>query len=253
MVEFISHCAQVTEIPVSKLLKWLGLSRGRYYRWVERYGQENQHNAPVPRRFWLLPREREAIIQYALDHPLEGYRRLTFMMLDEDVVACSPSSVYRVLKGAGLIRNKSAESSRKGQGFNHPDCPHKHWHIDIAYLNVSGTFYYLCSILDGYSRLIVHWEIREQMCERDVETILQRAKERYPFATPRIISDNGPQFIAREFKEYIRLMGMTHVRTSPFYPQSNGKLERWHKSLKQEVIRPKVPLSLEEASNSKFG
>ena len=95
--------------------------------------------------------------------------------------------------------------------------------------------------------MVVHWEIRVQMCERDVEIILQRAKERYPQATPRIISDNGPQFIARDFKEYIRLMGMTHVRTSPLYPQSNGKLERWHKSLKQEVIRPKVPLSLEDA------
>ena len=243
MVAFISHCADRTEIPVSKLVKWLGLSRGRYYRWVERYGQENRHNAPVPRRFWLLTWEREAIIQYAVDHPLEGYRRLTFMMLDAGVVACSPSSVYRVLKGAGLIRSKSAEPSRKGQGFNHPDRPHEHWHIDIAYLNVSGTFYYLCSILDGYSRMIVHWEMRE----RDVEIILQRAKERYPLATPRIISDNGPQFIAREFKAYIRLMGMTHVRTSPFYPRSNGKLKRWHKSLKQEVIRPKVPLSLEEA------
>jgi putative transposase len=95
--------------------------------------------------------------------------------------------------------------------------------------------------------MIVHWEIREQMCERDVEIILQRAKERYPQTTHRIISDNGPQFIAKDFKEYIRLMGMTHVRTSPFYPQSNGKLERWHKSLKQEVIQPKVPLSLEDA------
>ncbi len=232
---------------MSKLLRWLGLSRGRYYRWVVRYGQENQHNAPVPRRFWFLDWEREAIIQYALEHPLEGYRRLTFMMLDADVVACSPSSVYRVLKGTGLIRSKSAESSSKGQGFKHPNHPHKHWHIDIAYLNVSGTFYYLCSILDGFSRMVVHWEIREQMCERDVEIILQRAKERYPQATPRIISDNGPQFIARDFKEYIRLMGMTHVRTSPLYPQSNGKLERWHKSLKQEVIRPKVPLSLEDA------
>ncbi len=70
--------------------------------------------------------------------------------------------------------------------------------------------------------MIVHWEIREQMCERDVETILQRAKERYPLATPRIISDNGPQFTAKDFKEYIRLMGMTHVRASPFYPQSSG-------------------------------
>jgi putative transposase len=85
------------------------------------------------------------------------------------------------------------------------------------------------------------------LCDRDVEIILQRAKERYPQATPRIISDNGPQFIAKDFKEYIRLIGMTYVRTSPFYPQRNGKLERWHKSLKQEVIRPKVPLSLEDA------
>jgi hypothetical protein len=93
----------------------------------------------------------------------------------------------------------------------------------------------------------VHGEIHEQKCERDVEIIPQRAKERYPLGTPRIIPDNGPQFIAREFKEYIRLMGMTLVRTSPFYPQRNGKLERWHNPLKQEVIRPKVPLSLEDA------
>ena len=114
IVVFISQCARRTEIPVSKLLTWLGLSRGRYYRWVARYGQENQHNAPVPRWFWLLAWEREAIIRYALDHPLEGYRRLAFMMLDADVVACSPSSVYRVLKGADLMRTKSAQVSRKG-------------------------------------------------------------------------------------------------------------------------------------------
>jgi transposase InsO family protein len=77
--------------------------------------------------------------------------------------------------------------------------------------------------------------------------ILQRAKEKYPEAKPRIISDNGPQFIARDFKEFIRISGMTHVRTSPYYPQSNGKIERWHKSLKSECIRPGTPLSLEDA------
>jgi putative transposase len=85
------------------------------------------------------------------------------------------------------------------------------------------------------------------MTEPDVETILQRARERYPDARPRIISDNGPQFIAKDFKEFIRLCGMTHVRTSPYYPQSNGKIERWHRSLKAECIRPGVPLSLEDA------
>ncbi len=119
--------------------------------------------------------------------------------------------------------------------------------IDVSYINISGTFYYLCSVLDGCSRSIVHWEIREQMKEADIETILQRAKEKHPQARPRVISDNGPQFIARDFKEFIRISGMTHVRTSPYYPQSNGKLERWHQSLKRESIRPRCPLSLEDA------
>src|SRR5258708_3433268 len=85
------------------------------------------------------------------------------------------------------------------------------------------------------------------MTEAEVETILQRARERFPGERPRIISDNGPQFIARDFKEFIRICGMTHVRTSPYYPQSNGKLERWHKSLKSECIRPGTPLSLDDA------
>jgi len=83
----------------------------------------------------------------------------------------------------------------------------------------------LCSILDGFSRFLVHWDLRESMRETDIEVILQRAKEKYPEAKPRNISDNGPQFIARDFKEFIRISGMTHVRTSPNYPQSNGKLE----------------------------
>jgi putative transposase len=85
------------------------------------------------------------------------------------------------------------------------------------------------------------------MTEAEVELILQRAKEKVPEGKPRVISDNGPQFIARDFKEFIRISGMTHVKTSPFYPQSNGKIERWHQSLKQECIRPGVPLSLEDA------
>jgi len=89
--------------------------------------------------------------------------------------------------------------------------------------------------------------LRESMTEADIEIILERAKELHPEAKPRIISDNGPQFIAKDFKEVIRISGMTHVRTSPYYPQSNGKIERWYKSLKGECIRPGTPLSLEDA------
>ncbi|MCA9947518.1 MAG: transposase family protein, partial [Anaerolineales bacterium] len=131
---------------------------------------------------------------------------------------------------------------------NQPQQAHQHWHIDITYINICGTFYYLCTILDGYSRYIVHWEIRAAMTEADVETVLQRAREQFPHAKPRVISDNGPQFIARDFKQFIRLCGMKHVRTSPYYPQSNGKIERWHQTLKQECIRPGTPLSPTDAN-----
>jgi len=85
------------------------------------------------------------------------------------------------------------------------------------------------------------------MTEADVETIVQRAREAFPGVTPRIISDNGPQFVARDFKSFVRLCGMTHVRTAPYYPQSNGKVERWHQTVKRECIRPKTPLSLADA------
>jgi putative transposase len=168
-------------------------------------------------------------------------------MLDQDIVAVSPSTTYRVLSAAGRLDRWKRGPSKKGTGFVQPSSPHEHWHIDIAYLNVAGTFYYLCSLLDGASRAIVHWEIREQMTEQDVETIIQRARERFPGVTPRIISDNGPQFIAKDFKEFIRICGMTHVRTSPYYPQSNGKLERFHRTIKGDCIRPGTPLTLEDA------
>jgi putative transposase len=201
----------------------------------------------VPRDHWLTDDEWERICAFARANPLEGYRRLTFMMLDADVVACSPSSVYRVLKTRGLLAGATPNITKKGTGFVQPLQPHEHWHIDVSYLNIAGTFYFLRSILDGCSRFIVHWEIREKMEESDVETILQRAREKFPDAKPRIISDNGPQFIAKDFKEFIRIAGMTHVKTSPYYPQSNGKIERWHKTLKGDCIRIKVPLSLDDA------
>jgi len=154
--------------------------------------------------------------------------------------------VWRVLHQAGLLRRWSTKTS-KGKGFEQPLKPHEHWHIDVSYVNICGTFYYLCSVLDGCSRYVVHWDLRPAMKEADIEIILERAKELYPEARPRIITDNGPQFIAKDFKEFIRISGMTHVTTSPFYPQSNGKIERWHQSLKRECIRPKTPLSLEDA------
>jgi putative transposase len=228
-------------------LGWLGLGTSKFHDWKHRYGKVNEHNGKVPRDWWLEDWEKQAIVDFHDRHPLEGYRRLTFMMLDDDVVAVSPASVYRVLKQANRLDHRRFSPSKKGTGFVQPLVPHEHWHVDVSYINVSGTFYYLTSVLDGCSRYIVHWEIRESMTERDVETVVQRALERHPGEKPRIISDNGPQFIARDFTEFIRLTGVTHVRTSPYYPQSNGKLERWHGSLKRECVRPAAVSSFDEA------
>jgi len=246
-VDFVRRWSDRTEIGAGRFIEWLGVRASKFYDWRERYGKANEHNAWVPRDFWLEEWEKKEIVNFHLKNPLEGYRRLTFMMLDANIVAVSPSSVWRVLSQAELLSKWKGQHSKKGTGFEQPLAAHQHWHIDVSHINICGTFYYLCSILDGYSRLLVHWDLRASMTEADVEIILQKARELYPDAKPRIISDNGPQFIAKDLKEFIRIAGMTHVRTSPFYPQSNGKIERWHQSLKGECLRPGTPLSLEDA------
>ncbi|HLT36990.1 MAG TPA: DDE-type integrase/transposase/recombinase, partial [Enhygromyxa sp.] len=196
-----------TEISMAKLLKWADVPKGKFHEWRKRYGKANEHNGKVPRDHWLEIAEREAIVEFYDKNPLNGYRRISFMMIDADVVAASPATVYRVLKGAGRLDRWNRKPSSKGTDFVQPKRPHQHWHADITYINVAGTFYYLCLILDGYSRYIVHWELRESMKETDVEIVLQRARERFPGVTARLITDNGPQFVARDFRDFIRLSG----------------------------------------------
>jgi len=246
-VDYVREWSDKSEIPKKQILKWMKVPEGTYYKWRKAYGKVYEHNGWIPRDHWLTDDERQAIVKFHLEHPLEGYRCLTFMMLDANVVACSPATVYRVLRAGGHLRRWNRKPSKKGNGFHQPDRPHRHWHVDIAYVNIVGTFYFLCTVLDGYSRYIVHWEIREKMEEIDVETIIQRAREKFPGEHPRIITDNGPQFVSKDFKQYIRICGMTHVRTSPYYPQSNGKLERYHRTIKSTCLRPGCPLTREDA------
>jgi transposase InsO family protein len=247
VVDFVRDFSARTELAVTRVVGWLGIARGKFFDWRQRYGKANEHNALVPRDQWLEETERQAILDYFDRHPLEGYRRLTFMMLDDDIVPVSPATAYRVLARAGRLDRWARTPSRKGTGFVQPLRPHEHWHIDVSYLNLSGTFYYRCSVLDGASRAIVHWDLRESMKEQEVECILERAKKLYPEARPRIISDNGPQFVAKDCKEFIRLSGMTHVRVTPYYPQSNGKIERWPQTVKGDALRPAQPATVEEA------
>ena len=124
-------------------MRWLGIGLSKFYDWRKRYGKVNEHNARIPRDHWLTDEEKRAILEYEREHPLEGYRRLTFMMLDDDVAAASPATGYRVLKSARRLQWPSPNNERKGKGFHQPSGPHRHWHIDFSHLNICGTFYHL--------------------------------------------------------------------------------------------------------------
>lgn len=247
MIDFVTAWSMKTEITAERFISWIGIRKQKYYDWKQRYGKVNEHNAWIPRDHWLTQTEKLAILDYFDRHPTEGYRRLTWMMNDADVVAVSPTSVWRVLRAGGRLDKWTRKASKKGTGFQQPLQPHEHWHTDIAYINVAGTFYYLCTVLDGCSRYIVSWDLRESLTTAELQIIVERGREAFPGVNPRIISDNGPQFISADFKEYIRLTGMSHVRISPYYPQSNGKIERYHRTIKGDTVRVTPPSTVEEA------
>lgn len=248
---YIREMAKKTEIPVKKLLPLLNVSNVKYYRWLKRSGEKNRHNGKIPKTHWLTPEEVRAIIEYAKKHYAnndfflrDGYRRLAYTMLDEDVAAASPSSVYRILKREGLLNKWNvAKKNHKGSGFKQPDYPHKHWHTDIKYLNFNGTLLFLISVLDGYSRYVLHHEVRRNMAVSDVQLTIQKAREKYPFARPGIITDNGAQYISKEFNTFIKNIEATHIKTSVAYPQSNGKIERFHRTISEECLRTKSPIT----------
>ena len=248
VVSYVRAMSEKSGIGVATLVGWLGITLSKYYTWVHRFGSVNNHNGMLIREHWLLWWEYMRIIAYRRAHTEEGYRRLTYMMLDENIVAVSPSTTYRVLRGAGLLRGWNTKpSSPKGHGFEQPTRVHEHWHTDIKYVNFRGTFLFLVSVIDGYSRFIVHHELRVSMEEYDVQLVLERALEKFPGVKPRVISDNGSQFIARDFAEFIRERGLTHVRTSVAYPQSNGKIERMHRTASEECLRRTSFIDLEDA------
>ncbi|WP_295104046.1 IS3 family transposase [uncultured Candidatus Kuenenia sp.] len=248
VVEFVNFIRPKTDIPLKGIIPLLGISSSKYYSWIERKGVENNHNGKTPKEHWCLDWEKEAIIVYAKSHPVEGYRRLTYKMIDDNVVAVSPATTYRILKAAGLLnRWNKVKSSSKGGGFNQPTAPHQHWHTDIKYVNYHGTFLFLISVIDGYSRYIVHHELRRSMQQFDVQLTLQRALEKYPGIKPRIISDNGPQFISKDFAEYLKLLELQHIRTSVAYPQSNGKIERYHRTIHQDCLMKTSLINLDDA------
>jgi putative transposase len=149
----------------------------------------------MPKDLWLCAKKK-AIVTFFSANRGDGYRRCSYMMIDKDVAYASPSTVYRVLREAGMLQKKVDDTS-KGKGFKQPLEPHEHWHTDISFVKIQHRFYFFICVLDGYSRFIVHWGLRENMKENDVPIVQQTALEKIPGVHPRYITGNGKQFTGK--------------------------------------------------------
>ena len=237
----------MTGISLLTLAVFAGVSRRTFRDWLTRRNEETKHNGHIPREHWVTPGETKAIISFCKDRMEFGYRSLCWMMVDANIVAISPASVYNVLKKSGLTKKWAEKSGEAKKGFDQPTAIHEHWHIDFSYIRICGVFYYFVSVMDGYSRKILTWGLNQTMEGICAEIVVTKAMELYPNARPHLISDNGSQFISKDFRELTSLLEIEHIYASPGHPQSNGKLERFHRSLKSEHVRTSTYLSYEDA------
>jgi len=218
-------------------LQRLGLSRALYYRWLKRQvdGQLEDSASDPFDLYQVLKAEEQAVTAFALEHPRDGYRRLAWMMVDADVAFLSPSSVYRILDRHQLLY-RWKPSRVVGIKPMAPTRPHQQWHTDLMYLWISGRWYFFIAVLDGYSRYIVHWDLLSCMRSQDVVDVVQAALEKHPGQHPRIVHDNGTQFTSKDFRDLLKRFALEQIRIRFHHPESNGRIERFHRSLRQEGV-----------------
>jgi transposase InsO family protein len=235
LLALVARTRERTGWTLRRILHPLGLTKARYRDWTKRAASATlADRRPVaPWRDGVLAEEKEAMIAYALTHPKEGYRRLTWQMVDADVAYLSESSVYRILNDADLLA-RWKRSARSGQAPTKPTRPHERWHTDLMYLRIADSWYFLVTVIDAYSRYVVHWELLTTMMASDVRLVIQQALEQTG-ATPRLVTDNGSQFTAAEFKELVRRFALDHIRIRTYHPESNGVVERFHRSTREAL------------------
>jgi putative transposase len=237
-----------TGLPINTLLKYAGIPERTWREWSGRRGDATKHNNNIPKAYYLTPEEVKAIIAYCTGNPLKGYRMQCWEMVDRNVAFVSCSSVYNVIKRHNLDKKWAELAEETNRGFDQPLAVHEQWHIDFSYIKIQNSFYYFLGILDGYSRKMLAWRLCKNMEGLNAEILVAETKEMYPQAvSPRLISDNGSQFISKDFEELLALLEFSHTLTSANHPQSNGKLERFHRTLKTEHVRRASYLEYQDA------
>ena len=238
----------MTKLSLEFLLSRAGISLRTWYEWNGRRGVETKHNNNIPKNYYITPEEERAIIAYVIENPLKGYRVLCYEMIDKNIAYVACSSVYNVIKRNNLGKKWAEAEEMKKKGFDQPEAVHEQWHIDFSYIRIGAGFYYFLGILDGFSRRMLNWRLCQTMEGINAEILVTETKELYPEAkNARLISDNGSQFISKDFQELISLLELKQTFTSANHPQSNGKLERFNRTLKTEHVRRSAYLDYQDA------
>ena len=246
----IIRLVEQSHLPTRRTLEMLGISRASFYRWYDRYetgGPEALSDRPSrPNRVWnRIPDEiRSEIIELALDQPELSPRELAVRFTDERKYFVSEASIYRLLKANDLITSPAYIIIKAADEFkDKTTAPNQLWQTDFTYLKVTGWgWYYLSTVLDDFSRYIVAWKLCNTMQASDVIETLDRAlmasglDQVKVMQRPRLLTDNGSSYIAGDLAEWLKRRGMTHIRGAPRHPQTQGKIERWHQTLKNRIL-----------------
>jgi len=237
----------------------LGIPRSTYYRW--RQGQRDDSPESHPRdrrRVWnrLIPEEEEKLLATAREFPELSSRQLATWITDNAGFAVSESTVYRILRREGLVKRLELQLVVGKEYHTKTTRPHQLWATDASYFRVVGWgYYYLVTVMDDYSRFILAWKLQRDMSADSLIEVIQEAIDATGMTEvsvedrTRLLSDNGSGYVSRAFRDYLHLVGIRHILAAPFHPQTNGKLERYHQTIKREVnqVPYELPDQLERA------
>ena len=245
----IIHLVEHSNLSVKQTLAELDVPRSTFYRWYGQYQEDGpdglRDQKPNPRQFWnRIPEQvKDQVVDLALEHPDKSSRQLAWHFVDKMKYFISESSVYRILKGFDLVQSPAFEMVSAKDKFEKPTKRvHELWQTDFTHFKVlDWGWYYLSTILDDYSRYIIAWKLAPTMATSDVEETLELALEKSGLEKvrvrhrPRLLSDNGPAYLSKELKQFLKRKDIKHIRGAPYHPQTQGKIERWHRSMKNVV------------------
>ena len=237
----------------------MGIPRSTYYRWrQEQRGDGLESHSGNRGKSWnrIIPEEEERILAVARESPELSSRQLATWITDNAGFAVSESTVYRILRKEGLVKRLEVQLVAGKEYHAKTTRPHQMWATDASYFRVVGWgYYYLVTVMDDYSRFILAWKLQRDMSANSLIEVIQEAVDATEMTEvpvedrTRLLSDNGAGYVCRAFRDYLHLVGIRHILAAPYHPQTNGKLERYHQSIKREVnqVPYEFPSQLERA------